>query len=324
MQLNMNCMYLRLPTGIKRSFTRNRLIAGIVGLLRFLMIVGICFVIIWPVIWMVHYSFIELRDTRDLSIVYLPKHWTLENLKTAFEFLNYPKAFLNTVILVLSVTLLQVASCNLIGYGLARFKFIGSKLILALVIFVLVVPPQTIMVPIYLYYRSVDIFGLIKMIRGTSGILDTYLPFWLQAITGFGIKNSLYILIFMQMYKGSPKAIEEAAMVDGASVPKTYVSIMLPGSKAGIVTVFLFSVVWQWNDSYYVSMFLNQTNVLSNKLASLSQNILVANGGIEADPMLSTLYNNAGTLLCVLPLIILYCFLQKQFVESIENTGIVG
>jgi len=308
----------------KWRLTPNRVGEWVLIVCRFCLIAGICFVFLWPVIWLLHYTFIEYQDTRDLSIVYLPKHFTLENLEKAFKYLNYPSSLLHTVLLVGSVSLLQLFSCNLIGYGLARFKFVGAKLIILLVIFVLIVPPQTIMVPIYLHYRSLDFFGLMQLFNGNSGILDTYIPFWLQAATGFGIKNSLYILIFMQMYKGSAKEIEEAAMVDGAGVWRTYTRVMLPNARAGMVTVLLFSVVWQWNDSYYVSMFLNKTNVLSNQLATLGQTIAVSMGTVDIDKMLSHLYNNAGTFLCVLPLVILYCFLQKQFVESVERTGIVG
>ncbi len=318
------CPIVSGPSRLRRKLTPQNFVGLILKLLRICLIVGICFVILWPVIWLLHYTFIELQDTRDLSIVYLPKHPTLDNLKVAWKYLNYPKALLNTVLLTCSVSLLQLASCNVIGYGLARFKFKGSKLIMMLVIFVLIVPPQTIMVPIYLHYRSIDMFGLMMAIKGSGGILDTYIPFWMQAATGFGIKNSLYILIFMQIYKGVPREIEEAAMVDGAGVLKTYKSIMLPGAKAGMVTVFLFSFVWQWNDSYYVSMFLNNTKVLANQLATLSQTIAISMGSTEMDKMLTVIYNNAGTFLCVLPLVLIYCILQKQFVESVERTGIVG
>lgn len=314
----------RLPQKWRRGLTLSRLGGWLLGLFRACLLIGICFVILWPVIWMLHYTFIELQDTRDLSIVYLPKHVTLDNLKTAFRYLQYPVSLLNTVFLVCTVSLLQLFSCNLMGYGLARFRFRGARLLLLLVVFVLIVPPQTIMVPIYLHYRSLDLFGLMTAIKGTGGILDTYLPFWMQAATGFGIKNSLYILIFMQIYKGASREIEEAAMVDGAGVWKTYARIMLPNARAGMVTVFLFSFVWQWNDSYYVSMFLNNTKVLANQLATLSETIAVYAGSVNTDKMQVLIYNNAGTFLCVLPLVVLYLILQKQFVESVERTGIVG
>lgn len=297
---------------------------AVLRVLRALLIVGICFVILWPVIWLLHYTFITLADTRDLSIVYLPRHPTLDNLRVTFKYLDYPRSLLNTLLLVGSVSLLQLLSCNAVGYGLARFRFRGAKIMLLLVVFVLIVPPQTIMVPLYLHYRSLDLFGLMTLIRGSGGILDTYLPFWLQAATGFGIKNSLYILIFMQIYRGSPKEIEEAAMVDGAGVLTTYARIMMPGARAGMVTVFLFSFVWQWNDSYYVSMFLNDTRVLANQLATLSETISVAAGSVNVDKMQVLIYNNDGTFWCILPLIVLYCVLQRQFVESVERTGIVG
>jgi len=289
---------------------------------RTLMIIGISFVILWPLIWLLHYSFIELKDTRDMTVIYIPKNFTMGHFIKVFEFLEYPKAFSNSFFLSITVAILQVVSCNLIGYGFARFNFKGSKILLALVVFVLIIPPQTIMVSIYLYYRQISLFGLANILSNSPGILDTMLPFWLQAATGFGIKNGLYILIFMQIYKTMPKEIEESAMVDGAGVLKVYRRIMLPNSKSGNIAIFLFSFVWQWNDSYFVSMYLNNTVVLPNKLATIGTTITTALGQI--DPMLITIYTNAATLLSILPVLIIYIFMQKHFVESVERTGIVG
>jgi multiple sugar transport system permease protein len=291
-------------------------------IVRTLLIVGICFVILWPVIWMLHYSFIDLIDTHDLTVVYIPKHFTLSYFKPAFEYLNYPHAFFNSALLAVTVSVFQLLSCMTTGYGFARFNFRLNKLLFALVVFVFIVPPQTMLVSTYMHYRFFDIFGLIEAIRGKPGILESYWPFWLQAIFASGLKNGLYIIIFRQFFRGMPREIEEAAMVDGMGVFGTYTRIMVPNAKPAIVTVLLFSFVWQWNDSYYASIYMGQSDILPINLANLASTISRALG--STDPYLMVIFNNVGSLLVILPVLILYCILQKQFVESVERTGIVG
>ena len=290
------------------------------SIFRWVLILGICYIIIYPLLTKISSSFMSKKDLFDKTVQWIPRHFTFDNYKLVFEVLKYPKAFLNSFILAFLVSLVQLLSCTIIGYGFARFNFKGKKLLFGLVIFTLIVPPQMIMIPMYLNFRFFDIFGLIP---GGINLLGTYWPFILTSITGTGLKNGLFIFIMRQFFKGMPRSLEEAAYVDGAGPIQTFFKIMLPGAVPALVIVFLFSFVWQWNDYFLTNIYLGNETVLPIMLSGLRYSV---EGTLNET--LSTQYvsllNNTGSLLFMAPLLVLYAFMQRYFVESIERTGLVG
>ena len=290
------------------------------NLIRWVLILGICYIIIYPLLTKISSSFMSQRDLFDKTVQWIPRFFTFDNYTMVFEELKYPEAFLNSFILALLVSLLQLFSCTLIGYGFARFDFKGKGLLFGLVIFTLIVPPQMIMIPMYLNFRYFTLFGLIP---GGINLLGTYWPFILTSITGTGLKNGLFIFIMRQFFKGMPRGLEEAAYVDGAGPLRTFFKIMLPGAIPALVIVFLFSFVWQWNDFFLTNIYLGNETVLPMMLHGLKYNVEAT-----LDQPISTQYasllNNTGSLMFMAPLLLLYAFMQKYFVESIERTGLVG
>ncbi|AZN42174.1 carbohydrate ABC transporter permease [Paenibacillus albus] len=290
------------------------------AVIRTVLILGFCFVILFPLFLRISIAFRSKVDIYDPTVLWIPRHFTLENFKLAIEASHYFTAFLHTVYISSSTTIIQMASCTFAAYAFARLKFKGSNILFVLVIFTIVVPPQTIMIPLYLTYRYFDLFGLIPLLTGSKGLnlIDTFWPFIISAGTAMGLKNGLYIYIFRQFFRGIPKEVEEAALVDGAGVMRTFFRIMLPNAVPAIVTVLLFSFVWQWNDSYYVSLFLKQVKVLSTSLMDMGVGLK------EPDPVYTSMLLNTGVLLTIAPLVIMYLFVQRYFVESVERTGITG
>lgn len=289
---------------------------------RTLLIVGICYIILYPLITKLSMAIRDRMDLFDTTIVWIPRHFTWDNFKTAFDMLEYPAAFWNSAMLSLGTSVLQMISCALAGYGFARLKFRGRGILFTLVVFTIVIPPQTIMIPTYLNYRFFDIFGLYELFTGKQGVnlLESYWPFFISSTLAMGMKNGLFIFIFRQFFRGLPKELEEAAYVDGTGVLGTFWRVIIPNTVPAIVTVLLFSIVWQWNDNYYVSLYMNYTQVLSSTLASMPG----ALGRITTDPSYISQLMNTGALLVMMPMIILYVFAQKYFVESVERTGLVG
>ena len=173
-------------------------------------------------------------------------------------------------------------------------------------------------------------------------LVGNVLSMFILAAFGQGIRSSIFIYLFRQFFKGIPLELEESAQVDGAGVFRTFWSVMLPNARGAIVTVSLFSFVWQWNDYYFGSL-LNYTEdtypLLAVKLGAGSEKIrTILNTWImegrdvvqglavddASDPLFVSLITETGALLLMLPLLIGYFFVQKQFVESIERTGITG
>ncbi|HOA54068.1 MAG TPA: carbohydrate ABC transporter permease [Clostridiales bacterium] len=301
------------------------------SIVRGVIIAGICFLILYPTLVKLSVSFMPEQDIYDVTVRYVPKSPTLENYKTVLSAMRYNKAFWNTFKLSTLTSVMQLISCTVIGYGFARFRFKGRGVLFALVILTMIVPPQTLMIPLFLHFRYFDVLGIISAITGQKGInlLESYWPFVLMSLTGMGLKNGLYIYIMRQFFRGMPKELEEAAYVDGAGMLRTFGQIMLPSAVPAMVTVFLFSFVWQWTDTFYSSLFLMRTDVLAKTAANVSNQImkdLSADIGVDIylSPAISSMYTNTGSLLVVLPLLILYLFAQKLFVESVERTGIVG
>ena len=153
------------------------------------------------------------------------------------------------------------------------------------------------------------------------------IPYLMMSMGCMGLKNGLYIFMIRQYFMGFPFELEEAAYVDGCSPVRTFFQIMVPGAKPIITSCFLFSFVWQWTDIFYSKLFLGKIQLLSVYLASIADKLGIylskVNGGSTVVPVG---YTNAivstGTLMALLPLIILYIFCQRLFVESLTSTGV--
>ena len=138
-----------------------------------------------------------------------------------------------------------------------------------------------------------------------------------------GLRSGLYIYIFNQFFRGLPKEIEEAAFVDGCGVWYTYFRIMLRNAMPAAITVAIFSLVWQYNDTFYARLFnISDGVVLSKRISGLQ--LTISNVYKIYDPNILELYMDAGIILLMIPLIIIYVLLQKQFIEGVERSGIVG
>ena len=214
------------------------------------------------------------------------------------------------------------------GYGFARFEFPLKKFWFACVILVILIPPQTIASSLHLHFKFFDILGIFKLTTGsTVNLRGNVLPYYLMSAGCMGLKNGLYIFMIRQFFRNIPVDLEEAAYVDGCGMLKTFTRIMLPQTKPIVMSCFLFAFVWQWTDGFYSKMFLGTTKLLSTGLARLVDSL-----GAYIQRMTGTLttvsvaYSNCilatGTLMIIVPIIVLYLFAQKAFVESISTSGI--
>ncbi len=319
--------------GIRKSrkrITVARLERLALAIVRGVIIFGICFVILYPIYLKFSVSLMDERDLYDATVKYVPKHFTLENYRKVLEGLDYWKSLLNTALLSAGVSVLQMAACMLTAYSFAKFRFPGKSLLFGCVIFSLIVPPQIVMLPMFMKFRFFDIFHIFEAVTGSSvNLIDTPWPMLIQAVTCIGFKNGLYIYMLRQFFKGLPKELEEAAFVDGCGKLRTFVQIMVPSTVPMMVTVFLFGFVWQWTDSFYTNMYIPKATLLANKLNSLAAvlNKQYADMGGNMNfvsPGFASQMNNTGSLLVILPLILLYLVCQRYFVEGIGRSGIVG
>ncbi|CDR31256.1 Inner membrane ABC transporter permease protein ycjP [Acholeplasma oculi] len=294
------------------------------SVLRTLLLGGLCFVILYPVIQQLLLAFRAPMDANDPSVVWIPKNWSVQNFTIAALVLDYWNALLNTLKLSAISMILQIASTALAGYAFSRLKFKGSEVLFIFVIITIVIPPQALSLAQYLYFRDLSLIGKELSIYVMSGL-------------GQGIRSGIFIYIFRSFFKGLPKELEEAAQIDGASVFRIFWNVMLPNARGAIVTVGLFAFVWQWNDVYFAKIFEISTAtfpILTMRLVNAAENIYAAlfyTGGLSligqdvwSNPMFLATISNVSALLMMLPLLIMYLFVQKQFVESIERTGIVG
>lgn len=277
------------------------------------------FLIIYPVIYMISCAFRASADMNDPSVMWIPKHFTLDVIRETIKAMDFGNALKNTLILNVGCAVVQVISCSVTGYGFARFDFRGKKFLSGIVIMMILVPPQVISLPLYTEFINFGIGNL--MINLTDNMLAMYLP----AMTANGLKSGLMILIFRQFFSGFPKELEESAYIDGCSPLRTFISVIMPNAMPAVLTVFLLSVVIYWNDFYTSSVFFRNTKTLGLVLENLDSELKMHLFGETAQ--VSTreqiVWQEAGCLLVLSPLLIMYIFLQKHFTEGIERSGLV-
>jgi len=299
-----------------------------VSIVRFILLFGLCFLILQPIFNKISISFMEEADLFNPIVISIPEHFTTENYKMAATLMNYEKSIVNSGIVSVTIAVLQIAMCTLVGYGFARFEFPLKKFWFACVMLIILVPPQTISTSLHLHFRFFDVLGISKMMTGeTINLRGSVLPYYMMSAGCMGLKNGLYIFMIRQFFRTIPKDLEEAAYVDGCGTLKTFFRIMLPEAKPILTSCFLFAFVWQWTDGFYSNLFLGTTQLVSTSLSRIVDSLgalIMREMGITTT--ISVAYSNCilatGTLMIILPLIIMYLFAQRAFVESISSSGI--
>lgn len=315
---------------ISKKYNASSCISFAVSLLKTIFLICMSFIVLYPIIYMFSMAFRASDDLHNPLVIWVPLNFTLENFIDVIDIMNYKTVFLNTFSMALICTVINMALCASTAYGLARFKFRLSKLVFFGVVFTIIVPMQCISTPLYLLFKNFD-FGGIGSLSGliagkyfTVNLLDTLWPMVLPALFGMGLRSGLFIYIFQQFFRGLPKEIEDAAYIDGCSIPRTFVSVMLPNSRSAIISCTLFSFVWYWNDYHMTSLYFNDIFSLNYALSTLAD--ALRNTGLNSwvDPYSIVTRMQAGCLLVIFPMLIIYVFLQRFFTESIDKIGIVG
>jgi multiple sugar transport system permease protein len=295
------------------------------ALFRAVIILGISYVILGPLLGILANSFFSNEDKYSPIVYLIPQSPTLERYSLALLRMDYWNVLGLMMAYVVGLTALQLVVCSMVGYGFARFNFPFKRILFGCVILMIVLPTHSIMYPLYSTFQDFNPLGLVGLFNNGSSInlLGSPTPMILMTALGTGLRSGLYIFLFNQFFRGLPKEIEEAALIDGAGSVRTFVQVMLPNAAPAVVTVAIFSVVWQYNDSFYGRLFnIPDRILLSRRISTLQHTI--ANLDMIRDPSISTLYVYAGVIFMILPLLLMYVFLQKYFIEGVERSGIVG
>ena len=318
-------------------WTRNRRSEGyllkrrvkeiVISVVRALLMFGLCFMIIQPMLTRFSMSLMEEKDLYDSTIILLPRHVTLDNYRIVADLTSFPESMINTLWISIVISICQVVAATLVAYGFARYEFPLKKFWFACVVLLIIIPPQTIQTSLYITFAQFDLFGIIKALTGdTVNLRSSMAPYVIMSLTCMGLKNGLFIYMMRQYFKNVPMSLEEAAYVDGCGTMHTFVKIMLPDAVPTIASCFLFSFVWQWTDLFYSRNFLTSYRTFAVQMSTMvsrmgryfssdaTQSVIVPNG--RQLQLISI-----AVLFCCIPLIILYCFTQRTFVESLAMTG---
>ncbi len=174
------------------------------------LLICIGFIYLYPILYMFSSSLMTLDDLLDTSINWIPSSLNLKNYAQAGSSMNFWPVLGLSIIVAGVPTLLNVLSCSIVGYGLARFEFPGKKIMMGIIIFTFILPSQVTMIPTYVLYSNLK-------------ILSTLWAFVVPSLLAQGINASIFILIFYQFFKQVPKVLIEAAQIDGAGYFKSFV-----------------------------------------------------------------------------------------------------
>jgi len=305
-------------TKLKKILWGSRGQGGVIRLTGlYVILIGISFIFLYPLMQMVVTSFMSLEDIIDPTTIWLPNKIVIGNYQKAINVLNFGKAFRDSITVALWPTVIGVITSSIIGYGFAHYRFPGKKIWFTVLIAVFLLPTLLMSIPTYVIYNDLKMLGSLK-------------AYIFPALTGFGLRQSVFILIFYQFFKMLPAELSESAEVDGANSVQIFLKIAVPMVIPAFIICALYSFVWYWNETTLaITYFKGEYTTLQialNQFESIYRQ-LYPSGNIglgSANEMLNQGVLFAGTTLSILPLLLLYAFTQKWFVESADRAGIAG
>ncbi|MDF2906689.1 MAG: transporter, permease component [Herbinix sp.] len=286
----------------------------------YFILVCISFIYLEPIFRMISMAFMSYKDVIDPSIEWLPKSASIDNLVVAGTVLELNKTLVNSIWYSALLAIGQTFVSAMTGFALSRYQFRFKNLWIIMIILAFIIPIPLLMIPrLMLFISAQNMMGF--------NLIGTPLPQLVMALFGQGVNSTILILIFYNFFNLIPYSLDEAAMIDGAGPMKVFTQIALRLSSSTVLVIFLFSFVWNWNETYVTGTLVrNSIELLPAKLNMFDSAFAsYASGGRGiAQFRINEAYKMSATLISITPLLILYAFVQKRFIQGIENTGITG
>lgn len=303
------------PVDMNPAHWLSRSLRFILRLALYLFLLDIAYVFLYPFLYMLFNSVKSPSDLMNTAVNWVPTSFHYQNYLLAWQRLNYLRGFVNSTVITLLATTGHVLAASFIGYGFARTTAPGRKAFLLILLLSIIVPSQVISIPLYVQF-------------GAYGWNDSFLPMIIPTFFGFGLRGGIFVFIFRQYYMTLPKELETAAYIDGCGTYRSYYLIIFPLSRTMVLVSLIISSVWHWNDYTEPTLFIS-----SDKLRPISSMLPILNNASKsAFESLEALINGtavtqsvvlAGIVLVMLPTLILYMVLQRNFIAGIERTGLV-
>ena len=262
---------------------------------------GLClgaFIFLIPFFWTLSTSFKPEAQIFTMPPKWIPEPFITTHYKAVFKFVPYAKFYKNTLVLTLLNVAGTLIACPLAAYAFARLKWPGRNFLFLLTLSTMMLPAQVTMVPLFLVFRNL-------------GWLNTMRPLWVPSFFG----NAFYIFLLREFFKGLPAELDDAARVDGCSYLSIYWRIILPLVKPAWTTVAIFSFMGTWNN--FMGPLIYVRNYDAMPLA-LGLRIFQEDHGTEWGALM------AASVMMIVPVITLFFFLQRYFIQGIALTGIKG
>lgn len=279
----------------KQRIQKRKLSAG--QIITFVLLTIGAFSMILPFFWMVSTSIKTTGETLAIPPVWLPENWQWSNYETALTMAPFDQYFINSVIITLSSTIGEVITSILAAFAFSKLQFFGKSILFTILISTMMVPFELLMIPTYL--------TLSKM-----GMINSY---WAMIIPFLASVFSVFLL--KQNFEAVPKQLYYAAKVDGASDWRFLWQILVPMSKSSIVTVVILKMIGSWNSFMWPLMVTNETHL---RPLPVGLQAFTTEAGTYFELLM------AAATIVVLPMIIIYLFLQKYIIKGISNTGVKG
>ena len=251
-------------------------------------------IMIFPFVWMLLTSSKTIPESIAVPPVIFPSHWMLDNFVEAVESLPFVSMYFNTIVMILFRVLFAVGFSSMAGYAFAKLKFRGKNLLFSIVLIQMMLPGQIFIIP---QYQMVAKLGIANSIAGLvfPGVVSAFGTFFLR-----------------QAYMGIPNEVAEAAYLDGCSQWQTFTKIMFPLTSSSVAALTVFTAVFAYSDLMWPLVVNTDLNMMT-----LSSGLSSLRGQFTTNfPVLM-----AGSLLAMLPMVILYLIFQRQFIEGIASTG---
>ncbi|MEY8429583.1 carbohydrate ABC transporter permease [Lachnospiraceae bacterium 48-42] len=259
----------------------------------FFLILGAA-IMIFPFVWMILTSFKTVPESMQIPPDILPKQVDLDNFKEAIASLPFGNLYLNTILMVFFRVVFAVVFSSMAGYAFAKLKFRGKKLLFGIVLVQMSLPSQIFIIP---QYQMVAKMGMANTIF---------------ALVFPGLVSAFGVFFLRQAYMSIPDEVGEAAYLDGCNQWQTFYKIMFPLTGTSVAALTIFTAVFAYGDLMWPLVVNSDL-----KMMTLSSGLSTLRGQFTTNfPVLM-----AGSLLAMLPMVVLYLIFQRQFVEGIAGTG---